>query len=336
MTSAPFISVIIPTYNRREKLLALLELLGAQTYSPPEFEVIVVDDGSTDGTAPAVMEAARRSRVRIACLHQARGGPSAARNAGAAAARGTVLAFTEDDVTPEAEWLERGARYFLDSTTAALEGLTRSTHSENLRSFESPGTRGFLPCNLFVRRETFLNVGGFDPAYCDLSLGLYFREDADFGFRLLGHGDAVLFGPDVVVAHPEQFGAPRDILRHVRRYLFDPLLYRNHPALFRKFIEVKRLGPIVIRRPFHYLCWFYLAGFIVILAEIFTGRSAALLPLLIAMLALHAGIRFRYERRKVPALWNVRNTLAFAVLPFTYLGWFIRGCVRFRSWGALF
>ncbi len=236
---------------------------------------------------------------------------------------------------PDTRWLERAASYFRDPATAAMEGNTRSVGSGTIRSFERPGTRGFLPCNLFVRRNLFFDVGGFDPGYCDLTLGLYFREDADFGCRLLDHGTETVFGPDVVVTHPEQFKTAGAILRHVRRYLFDPLLYKKHPAFYRTFIEVKQLGPVAIHRPFHYLCWFYVVSFIAILIEIFYHQYNYLPFSLVIMLLLHAGVRFRYEHKAIPALWDIPRSLAFAVLPFYYFAWFIRGCRKFRSWGAL-
>lgn len=335
MTGAPFISVVIPTYNRRGELLECLGRLEAQTHPHTDFEVVVVDDGSEDGTQDGVEALAARSRLPVRLHRQPHSGPSAARNAGVERSRGAIIAFTEDDVVPDERWLECAARYFRDSGTAAMEGRTRSMNSESVRSFEQPGTPGFLPCNLFVRRDAFVAVGGFDPEYCDLSLHLYFREDADFGFRLLQHGYRVVFGTDVVVVHPEQFRKAGDILRHSRRYLFDPLLYRNHPVFYRKLIEVKHVGPLAIHRPFHYLCWFYLVNFIIILSEIFSGHLRYLPASLITMLVAHICIRFRYERKAVPALWNIPATLAFAVLPFCYIAWFVRGCLRFRSWGAL-
>jgi glycosyltransferase involved in cell wall biosynthesis len=335
MTGSPFISVVIPTYNRKDTLLECLQSLEAQSYPHTEFEIIVVIDGSGDGTQAAVEEFAARTRVHVRCHTQTRAGPSAARNTGAAKTAGAIIAFTEDDVKPETVWLERAAGYFADPATSAVEGRTRSPGSGSVRSFEKPGTPGFLPCNLFVRRDAFFAVGGFDPQYCDLSLNLYFREDADFGFRLLEHGSGVRFGSDVVVVHPDQFPRARDILRHARRYFFDPLLYRNHPLLYRKLIEVKRLGPFEIHRPAHYLCWFYLVSFIAIFSEMLSGHHMVLLPSLLIMLVAHLGIRFRYRRNAGPSLSGLSRTAVLAVLPFIYLAWFFRGCLRFGGWRAL-
>jgi glycosyltransferase involved in cell wall biosynthesis len=335
VTGSPSISVVIPTFNRKDRLLECLRSLEAQTYPRADFDVCVVDDGSSDGTAEAVGSFASRTQIRVRFAGRPHEGPSAARNAGVDATGGDVIAFTEDDITLDPQWLEHAARYFLDPGTAVVEGRTRLAGSETLRSFERAGQPGFLPCNLFVRRGAFVAAGGFDPAYSDLSRNLYFREDADFGFRLLRKGYTAVYAPDVVVTHPAQFLTPGDVLRHVRRYLFDPLLYRNHPAQYRQYIEVKRLGPLVVHRPFHYLSWFYLAGFILILSVIFSHHDAYVPAVLVMLLLLHIGIRYRYERRDVPAFWNIPATAVYLFLPFYYFAWFLRGCLRFKSWRAL-
>jgi glycosyltransferase involved in cell wall biosynthesis len=334
MTKSPAISVVIPTFNRKEALLACLRSLEAQTYDLSRVEVVIVDDGSSDGTRQEVDLFAARSRLRIRCLSHPHAGPSAARNAGVRNTEGAVIAFTEDDVIADSRWLECASRYFALPEAAAVEGRTNLTNSTALRVLERGETPGFLPCNLFIRRDVFLKLGGFDPAYCDLRLNIYFREDADFGFRLLAKGYAVLSGDDVIVSHPEQFRSIWDVFRHARRYLFDPLLCRRYPQFYRKLIEVKHFGPVTIHRPFHYLCWFYVLNLIAILAAVVSGHYRYLVPAIIIMFILHAGLRFRYERRIFPALWNVPSTIGFLILPLYYLYWFVRGCLRFKSWRA--
>src|SRR6266404_2389036 len=121
MSGAPFISVVIPTFNRKDALVACLSRLDAQSYPRAGFEVVVVDDGSTDGTEGEVERFATDSGLPLSCHRQDHAGPAAARNAGAGRARGEVLAFTEDDVEPDRRWLERAANYFRDPATDAVE-----------------------------------------------------------------------------------------------------------------------------------------------------------------------------------------------------------------------
>ena len=90
-------SVIIPTFNRKASLAECLRSLGRQSFPPDRFEVLVVDDGSSDGTAETVERTAAGLGFHVEYLRQSQQGPGAARNLGAKNARGGILAFTEDD-----------------------------------------------------------------------------------------------------------------------------------------------------------------------------------------------------------------------------------------------
>jgi glycosyltransferase involved in cell wall biosynthesis len=160
VASSPFVSVIIPARDAAPTLDRTLRALRAQRLDRA-FEVIVVDDGSRDGTA----ELARRHApfVTLVCSERSEG-PGAARNRGAALARAPVLAFTDADCFPVPEWLARG----LDAIAGAelVQGRvepdpeTRRTPFD--RSLAVEGDGGFYQtANLFVRRETFEAVGGF-------------------------------------------------------------------------------------------------------------------------------------------------------------------------------
>src|SRR5690349_5294945 len=117
------ISVIVPTRNRRELLLRLLDSLFGQTLPADEYEIIVVSDGSTDGTSEAVaLLAEQHPHLRL--LERAQGGPGAARNTAARQAKGKCLAFTDDDCVPSPQWLEKLIETFERSEAVAVEGRT--------------------------------------------------------------------------------------------------------------------------------------------------------------------------------------------------------------------
>ncbi len=332
MTGTPLFSVIIPTFNRKETLVECLCSLGLQSLDAGRFEVIVVDDGSTDGTEAAVRAASGGLGPRITFLRQAQQGPGSARNLGARSAAGSILAFTEDDVRIDARWLERAEGYFADGSVSAVEGRTLlGEASDDLRLLETGRQLGFVPCNWFVRAVEFLSVGGYRPEYFDAATKLYFREDADFGFRLLESGKRVLFADDVLVTHPALYRSGSDFLRHARRYYFDALLYREHPQLYRSMIEVKRLAGVTIRRPFHYLCAVYIAGLGACCAGGILGSFGVAGTSLAVAAASFAALWYRYERR-TPHLSNLPVLLR---LPFVYFGALLRGCARFGSFGAL-
>src|SRR5437773_8778639 len=101
----PTVSVIVPTYNRRVRLGRLLAALNQQHRSGVRFEVVVTIDGATDGTAE--MLSGLRPSYSLEAIQRPRGGPTAARNAAIAAARGDMLLFLNDDVDPKYDLFER-------------------------------------------------------------------------------------------------------------------------------------------------------------------------------------------------------------------------------------
>src|SRR5690242_8788112 len=94
------VSVVIPTRDRAETLERTLDVLAAQKAPPGGFELVVVDNGSTDATADVLRRAQERLPVPLAALHEPRPGPAAARNAGVRRAAGNVILFLGDDMAP--------------------------------------------------------------------------------------------------------------------------------------------------------------------------------------------------------------------------------------------
>lgn len=99
--SLPRVSLVTPTYNRKDSLLATLRALTRQTVSPTSFEALIISDGSTDGTAEACAQLDVPYTVRY--FEQDHQGPAAARNLGLQEARGEIIVFLDDDVVPEPE-----------------------------------------------------------------------------------------------------------------------------------------------------------------------------------------------------------------------------------------
>ena len=128
-------SIIIPTYNRPERLKACLNSLSCLDYPPDRFEVIIVDDGSSMSLAEIVAPFQRKFAIEL--IHQANSGPATARNRGSECASGRFIAFTDDDCQPDPNWLTALAQGFTAFPDALLGGHTVNQLSDNIYSVAS-------------------------------------------------------------------------------------------------------------------------------------------------------------------------------------------------------
>jgi GT2 family glycosyltransferase len=330
----PVFSVVIPTHDRRHELGRCLDALARQTLPPSEFEVIVVDDGSRDGTSEWLKS--RSFPFALKVLTRPNGGASQARNAGVAAAAAPWIAFSEDDVVPQIDWLKRAAEVIREQDPDVVDGRTVDLESRrDLRRFEPGDVPSFLPCNLFVKRAALDRVGGYDADFYDARRNLYFREDAELGFRLLDAGFRVAAASSAVVGHPAQFTSIASCLRHGRRYVFDALLYKKHPRRYRTMIESKRVLGLPLHRPQYLLSLAYalcLAG--VFVAACRRDPDAAYL-LALAAFGCSLMYRFKYQGRRAFFIHQLDETIAFLWAPLLHLGSLIEGAFRYRAFGVL-
>ena len=205
----PKVSVVIPVRNRPAGIRSCIDSLVALDYPRDRFEIIVVDDASTDET-PSAVASYDRGSVRLLAQAQHRG-QSECRNVGARAGTGDVVAFIDSDCIADAAWLRTLVRDLEDSNVVASGGSVREASPNGwLKRYESsvsplhmgetsarvmPGSQvEFLPsCNVAVRKQVFLEVGGFDAS-------LRFGEDVDLVWRLIERGE-VRYRPAGVVWH---------------------------------------------------------------------------------------------------------------------------------------
>ena len=182
------ISVVVPVRNRRDLLAGMLDGLEAQTFR--DFEVVIVDDGSTDGCGEEAR--ARRQRGLAVRVVQAGGaGAVAARRLGVEQAAGDALAFTDSDCVPRPGWLEAGVKA-LDDGADLVKGATHPARwplapfERSMASFDE----GLYPtCNMFYRRVVYDRFGGFDG-----------RGGEQLGFRMGGRARGLGFAEDTLLA----------------------------------------------------------------------------------------------------------------------------------------
>lgn len=216
-------SVVIPTYNREETLRLTLQSVLAQRTAVP-YEVIVVDNNSTDGTREVVAAFARGATVDVRYVFEPVQGSSAARNAGIAAARGEVIAFLDDDVIAAPEWLSALAHAYaklpdawciggrvtlqlprvLPPWLVPLDGLVASYLSQQdlgngIVRIEYP--KGLISANLSVRREALERVGGFSRQLGRFGARLLSGEDIELCHRIQRAGGAVYYCGAASVGH---------------------------------------------------------------------------------------------------------------------------------------
>lgn len=189
----PFVSVIIPTYNRRDSLLRVLDSLVQQTLSPNQYEVIVVDNGSTDGTHSVVNE---QFPFTLRYLKQDNRGATAARNEGAMNSQGKILVFMDDDITLRPQTLEHLVGQCFQETKVIVLGTLITPDRIKTSVFaqvnaESPITKHQVSSNgfvhfsncmtglLVVKRSDFFNLDMFQ----DPTGGWPNWDDVDFGYR---------------------------------------------------------------------------------------------------------------------------------------------------------
>jgi GT2 family glycosyltransferase len=200
-------SVVIPTFERWDSLPRLLDSLSQLDYPRSRFEVIVVDDGGRIPLKPEIFEF--QNRLNLSLLAQENRGPGAARNYGAAHARGRYLAFTDDDCVADPKWLLQLKRALAESDCAicgggivnALPGdvyaVATQMLSDYLHEYYNPvDTSGafFTTNNMVVPRDAFMAMGGFDSA-------LRFGEDREFCYRWTSKGGRFIYAPGAIVQH---------------------------------------------------------------------------------------------------------------------------------------
>lgn len=212
------VSVIIPVYNDGARLARCLQALAVQSLGAGRFEVIVVDNGSRDSPAEVVADF---PFARL--LTEALPGSYNARNAGAAIARGTCLAFTDSDCRPDRDWLANAVDYFVAHPAVSAIGGRIELDSgakpsaaalyERIYAFRQDryvGQHGFAAtANLIVRRNVFEEVGSFDGVRKS-------GGDLEWGQRLAAAGHVMRYVPQVVVHHPVR-GALGELVRKRRR-----------------------------------------------------------------------------------------------------------------------
>lgn len=228
------LSVVICTYNRRALLGECLTSLFSQTYPKDDYEIIVVDDGSTDGTDALLQEMAASPGPPLRHFRQENKGSAAARNLGISQARGEIIASIDDDCVATERWMESAVPYFADGDIVGVQGQTLPAEPVRLHFFPprfsytievTKEVPNHPTCNVFYRKQAILDVGGFNEKF-----KMTGAEDLDLALRIEGKGQ-IVFSKEVLVYHAVFYDTLTQRLRFMRRYQYEPILFKQHPQL---------------------------------------------------------------------------------------------------------
>ena len=243
-TNWPRISVVVCSYNGASTIRDTLD--GVQKLDYPDFETIVVDDGSTDSTAQIASE------YPVQLIRTKNGGLSQARNVGIQAATGEMVAFTDDDAYPDIHWLKFLAKTIIEGKYAGVGGPNLPPPNDGWKAdavANAPGNpcvvlltdrvAEHIPgCNMMFRKDALNMIGGFDPVFKAAG------DDVDLCWRLRETGATIGFSPAAVVWHHRRNSIRKSWKQQVGYGRAESLLERKWPQKYNSAGQVRWQGLI--------------------------------------------------------------------------------------------
>ena len=226
------ISIVIPTFNSAKVLGTCLESLTNQTVGRERYEVIVVDDGSTDETRDVV------SKYPVKYIYQQNSGPAVARNNGVRQAEGEIILFTDADCEPRSNWIEELVKPLRDPQVVGVKGTYKTRQKELIaRLVQIEYEHKYERMKKFkyidfvdtysagYRKDIFMKYGGFDERYPRASV-----EDQEFSFRLSHDGHKMVFNPEAVVYHRHSARLTDYLKKKYKIAYWKAFLLKRHPG----------------------------------------------------------------------------------------------------------
>jgi glycosyltransferase involved in cell wall biosynthesis len=229
------ISIVIPTFNGAKVLGKCLESLTNQTVGREKYEVIVVDDGSNDGTKDVV------AKYPVTYIYQQNSGPAVARNNGVRRAEGDIILFTDADCEPQPNWVDEMIKPMNDPQVVGVKGIYKTRQKELIArlvqiEYEHKYERmkkfkyiDFIDTySAGYRKDIFTKYGGFDERYPKASV-----EDQEFSFRLSRGGHRMVFNPEAVVYHRHSSRLMDYLRKKYKIAYWKAFLLKRHPGKVR-------------------------------------------------------------------------------------------------------
>jgi GT2 family glycosyltransferase len=321
------VSIVVPTCGRPQLLNRCLAALVQQRFDPERFEIIVVDDRPSMATRDVVIEWAKTAvqdgKGPLVAYLPSPGphGPAAARNHGWRAARGRIIAFTDDDTVARPDWIEKGMQAFEQSDVDAVWGkIVMPLHRVPTDyELDAKGLERaeFVTANCFCSRKILERLGGFDERF-----RFAWREDADLYFNLLDIEARVRHVPAAVIVHPIRPAHWGVSLSQQKKVIFDALLFKKHPQRYREKI---RAAP----RWDYYLIVFALLTAIVGVAAGKPMMTISAGAVWLLMTGRFCAARLRHTTKS--PLHIIEMIVTSALIPPLAMFWRLVGILRFRT-----
>lgn len=317
------ISVVIPTYKRPKLLVRCLSALIQQQLPREDFEVIVVSDGPDPENRKFISDWKEEHSLNLRYMETTeKKGPAAARNLGWQSASAPLIAFTDDDCLPSATWLTALLDHYAGEDHLAMSGFTQVPVSSEPTDFELNTAHlqeaSFITANCACTRKALDQVKGFDERFQSA-----WREDSDLEFKLIGDQIPIRKIPGAVVVHPVREASWGVSLKEQKKGLYDVLLYRKFPDLYRRHIQTSPLWNYYLINLSWLLLFYALA----------TGKlrlRILAITVLTALLASFANKRLRPTRKSASHIVEMIGTSI--LIPSLSVFWRLYGIVKFRKW----
>ncbi len=319
------VSVVIPTYNRPALLLKCANALAKQNFSKALYEVIVVTDGAdieTSSVLNLVLQEHHFFNLYCYSLDEKKG-PAAARNKGAALAKGELILFTDDDCIPDVDWVENfwNAYQSNKKKLIAFSGKTIVPHNNKPTDYEKNISHleeaEFITANCACTKQAFNLINGFDEEF-----PIAWREDSEFQFRLINHQIEIIKVTDAVITHPVRVARWGISIKEQKKSMFNALLYKKHPGLYKEKISNRPLLTYYVM----------IALFLLFIISVFSIKiyvSMASFILWMTFVLVFTKKRLRGTSKKLDHIVEMFATSI--VIPFLSVYWTLYGSIKYKT-----
>jgi glycosyltransferase involved in cell wall biosynthesis len=304
-------SIIIASHRARSIGKCLEDLLNKNTQGA-SFEIIVVADYQIEQFAESYPE--------VHWKYHADKNIPAKRNIGIAAAQSPIVGFIDDDCVPFDNWVDSAMRYFRENPeSAGVFGRTIVEQSRGisfpLKEFKRLEMPSFRTNNIFYKKDFVLKAGGFDERFSVQ------REDMDLAFSMLRRGFSIGYCAEMKVLHCIRQNERWDLLKNCLNRRFDPLLFKKHGSLYRKWIKTPFTPSIGLVTVMHgAVALGFWCGSMIFEMTVLADAIAVLI----------VGVK-RAMHGKIDTTQIVRDVASYCIAPFVITGALLHGSIKFKK-----